>query len=136
MRRVFSLLLGVGTAACGDGVTDPDGALARNLVGNYVLAAYNASPVPAGQAGTLRLAVDSTFIVSGGVRQLNSVDSSYTLSVTVPDAWSNAALGTWSWTGANVRLTTSQAVTIYGSILNGGVGFTAHGYPALYFRKR
>jgi hypothetical protein len=134
MRRVISVLLGVGTAACDDGITDP-GLLARGLVGNYVLAAYNASPVPAGQGGTLRLAVDSSFIVVGGVRQVKSVDSSYTLSVTVPDAWSNAALGTWSWTGVNLRLTSSQAVTIYGSVLNDGLAITAQGYPALYFRK-
>lgn len=134
MRRVFSLLLGVGTAACDDGITDP-GLEARNLVGSYILAAYNASPVPAGQGGSLRLAVDSTFTVFGGVRQLKSVDSSFTLSVTIPDVWSNAAVGTWSWTGANVRLTSSPAVTIYGSILNDGLGFTAQGYPALYFRK-
>jgi hypothetical protein len=124
MRRVLSLLLGVGTTACGDGVTDPDGTLARNLAGNYVLVAYNASPVTAGLGGTLTLAVD------------RGVDSTYTLSVAAPGAWSNAAQGRWSWTGANVRLTTSQAVTIHGSILNGGVGFTAHGYPALFFRKQ
>jgi hypothetical protein len=33
MRRVFSLLLGVGTAACDDGITDP-GLVARELVGS------------------------------------------------------------------------------------------------------
>lgn len=127
MRRVLSLLVGVGTAACGDGVTDPNGALAANLAGNYVLVAYNASPVTAGLGGTLRLAVNTVN---------NGVDSTYSLSVAAPGAWSTAAQGRWSWTGANVRLTTSQAVTIHGSIVNGGVGFTAHGYPALFFRKQ
>lgn len=132
MRGVFSLLV-LGTVACG-GVTDPGGTNPRNLVGSYTLEAYNASPLPVGLGGAFTLTVDSSFTVVGGVPQL-TVDSSYTLSVTLVDAWSNAGLGRWSWTGGNILLTTSQAARIYGSILNDGVGFTAQGYPALFFRK-
>lgn len=137
MRGVFSLLV-LGTVACG-GVTDPGGTPQldhKNLVGSYTLAAYNASPLPVGLGGVFKLTIDSSFTVVGGVRQLKTVDSSYTLSVTLIDAWSNAGLGRWSWTGANILLTTSQTAHIYGSILNDGVGFTAQGYPALFFRKQ
>jgi hypothetical protein len=131
MSRAFGLCVGLATAAC-TSVTDPSDLRHQRLVGSYILAAYNAAPLPTGMSGALNLKVDSSFTLS----QKLLVDSSYTLSVIGSDAWSNASSGKWSWTGANVHLTTSETIHIFGSILHDGIGFTSTGYPALYFRKQ
>jgi hypothetical protein len=131
MARPFTVCMALATAACADDVTGPSRLGEQDLVGSYVLTAYNASPLPTGLSGALNLKVDSSFT---DAHKLN-VDSSYTLSLSLSDAWANASSGKWSWTGANVLFTGAHSGHIFGSILNDGLGITAGGYPALYFRK-
>ena len=112
--------------ACGsDLITGVDLTDPSQLVGSYRLAVYQAGG-ETNPGGSLVLRADSTF----------------TLSVNASTPWRAVSSGRWSWTGpGNVQLKPLTdfpkpwAFDFYGSIVGGGLGFGATGYPMLFFRK-